>query len=362
MKFLVIIIPSFLITLILLRVILDFSLKYKFGRRNDGGRVNIKGKQPPRLGGVGIFVGFLAGNLMISSMSFSDIMKDDVGYGMTQFTVYLLSLFTIFLLGLIDDLKGLNAWQKLPVEIIAASILFFLGFRIDILTVPFSPGVVELAVISSYALTIIWIVGITNAMNLLDGLDGLAGGVALISTVSFVILSYLNNRLDSVFLAVAIIGPLVAFLKYNFYPSRLIMGDSGSLFLGFFLATLSINASTKASFGITFIVPIIILFLPILDTLTSFFRRILQKKHPFKADNGHIHHKLLEKVNSEKRVFFIVMSWSVLFAVLGVISALMSKKIRTLLIGIVLLVGIAIMMYLKYIDVRSLIKRDHPKE
>jgi len=188
-------------------------------------------------------------------------------------------------------------------------------------------------------------------MNLIDGIDGLAGGIALISTVSFIILSLLNDRGQFAYLALALIGPLIAFLIYNFYPSRLFMGDSGSLFLGFFLATLSLKASTKASFGISFVVPIIVLFVPIFDTFLSFFRRAVRGKNPLEHDLEHIHHKLIENGKTEKSVFFILISWALTFSAIGILSALLPKSFRMILVVVVLFVAIGLVFYLKYLEI-----------
>jgi len=354
MELLVIILLSFVVTFFLQKFILDFSRKKGIGRRNDLNR-NLKGIRS-RLGGVGIFMGFLISILIIISFMRTDISKFFTLKDSFRIDIFLFSLFIIFIIGLVDDLIGLNAWQKFPVEIFAASILFFNGFGMKLISIPFAPYKVVLPFVISYLISVLWIVGITNAMNLVDGIDGLAGGVALFSSISFVIISYINHKPQLALLSTSMIGPLIAFLIYNIYPSKIFMGDSGSLVLGFFLAVLSLKASYKASFGITFFVPVIILFLPIFDTALSFLRRISKGRNPFMADNEHIHHRLIRMGNNERRVFFILMLWTLIFSVFGILSALLPKRFRLLFGGIVLVFGIIVIFYLKYLTIGFLKK------
>ncbi|MEN8154849.1 MAG: MraY family glycosyltransferase [Acidobacteriota bacterium] len=349
MRLTLIVIFSFLVTLFIQRIILNYFSKNRIGKRKDIER-NSKGFRP-RLGGVGIFLGFLISLVLILSMSSLNMFDYAKFPDVFQFNFYLISLFIIFMIGLIDDLIGLNAWQKLPVEIVAATILFFNGFAIKLLSIPFAPGKIVLPLLLSYIVTVLWIVGITNALNLIDGIDGLAGGIALLSSISFVIISYLNGKPHFALLAASMIGPLLAFLIYNFYPSKIYMGDSGSLVLGFYLATLSLKASSKASFGITFIVPIFILFLPILDTSLSFFRRIFKRKNPLRADDEHIHHKLMKMGNDERKVFYILMGWTFIFSVIGVLSTLLSKPFRLFFIAVIVIFAKVLMFNLNYLKI-----------
>ncbi|MCK5003481.1 MAG: undecaprenyl/decaprenyl-phosphate alpha-N-acetylglucosaminyl 1-phosphate transferase [Candidatus Aminicenantes bacterium] len=345
---------SFFITFLTLKYILNYV-----ERNNITTRTNVNQDQKElrsRFGGIGIFIGFLSPLVLISILSGSDIFALFKIYDISGFDFYYLSLFSIFLLGLIDDLIGLNAWQKLPPEIFIASLLFANGFAIKIISIPFSDSPLLLSLPVSYILTILWIVGITNAMNLIDGIDGLAGGIGLITSVSFLVISFLNQRPESSILSVSMIGALLAFMIYNLYPSRIYMGDSGSLLLGFFLATLSLKASSKASFGISFMVPIIILFIPIFDTGLSFLRRIMKKKNPLKPDKEHIHHMLMLKGNSEKKVFYIIMAWTMIFSILGVSSALIPKYYRIIMSGAVMVLGVILVYYLKYFKLRIFYK------
>jgi UDP-GlcNAc:undecaprenyl-phosphate GlcNAc-1-phosphate transferase len=230
----------------------------------------------------------------------------------------------IFLLGLADDLYNLSPKFKLFVQIGAALIAFLLGVKIEFLNNPMG-GVLWLGMFT-LPVTILWIVGISNAMNFIDGVDGLAGTVGIISAVTLgvVALSTTIPSPVSALVAAILAGSLMGFLLFNFNPARIFMGDSGALFVGFTLATLSVVGVLK-SIAVTMLLPVFILAAPILDISYSTIRRLAKGKSPFIADSEHIHHKLIDAGLSHNRtvLVFVLMTISA-----GIIATSMVHAIK----------------------------------
>jgi UDP-GlcNAc:undecaprenyl-phosphate GlcNAc-1-phosphate transferase len=197
----------------------------------------------------------------------------------------------IFATGLIDDLRGLRPAVKLIAQVIAALVVCAYGFRIDVITL----GASELELgWAALPLTILWVVGVTNAFNLIDGLDGLATGIAIVALSTTVLISAALGNVQVMFLSAALIGALVAFLRYNFNPAQIFLGDSGSLFVGFMLAVLTVHGSqAPGASGVMILVPIFALAVPLVDTLLAMLRRWLRGVPLSQADGRHIHHRLL---------------------------------------------------------------------
>ena len=191
----------------------------------------------------------------------------------------------IFVLGItcyIDDVKGIPGFVKLIAQIISAIIVVACGIRIEDISIPFTDGKIVISGIFSYIITVCWIVGITNAINLIDGLDGLSSGVTLISCLSLLMVFALNGSpLIAIVLITALAGALVGFLPFNFSPAKTFIGDTGSNFMGFSLAIISILGVAKTYTALVLIAPIIILGMPIFDTLFAIFRRIIKGKSTF---------------------------------------------------------------------------------
>ncbi len=215
----------------------------------------------------------------------------------------------IFFTGLYDDKYSLSPYIKLSIQLISASIMWFMGLRIDLLDFTFFDSnidLVQLPTILSYLITVIWIAGITNAINWLDGMDGLAAGVSLLLSSGMLVIGFaLSNNLAVIFCSL-LIGSCSGFLIYNFKPAKIIMGDSGSNLLGFTLAITNIlllrGDKTLGVLPFSFIIFLV----PILDMLRVIFIRISQKNSPFRADRNHLHFKLLKKNLSEEKVIFII--------------------------------------------------------
>src|SRR6267378_983107 len=259
----------------------------------DNRRVHLKAV--PRLGGVAIFVSLL---IPLS---------------------VLLLLNNLLTQGVYDDLSGANAKVKFAGLTGVATLFYLLGGRIVTLSIPFVGGV-TLHPILGFVLTLIWIVGIANAFNLIDGVDGLASGSALFSSLVLLSVSLIQGRALVAVIALVLTGALAGFLRYNFNPASIFLGDSGSLFVGFSLAALSIQGSQKASTAVAVAIPILAFGVPVVDTGVTIARRLLSGKPIFKGDREHIHHMLLARGWSQRRVVLVLYAVSAAFGLLAMLS------------------------------------------
>ncbi len=240
-------------------------------------------------------------------------------------------LIGIVILGItcfIDDSKGIPSWVKLIAQVIAAIIVAACGIRIENINLPFIDNKIFFYDWFSYIITVCWIVGITNAINLIDGLDGLSSGITLISCVSLLIIFLLtpSSPLISILLITALAGSIVGFLPFNFSPARTFIGDVGSNFLGFSLAVISILGVAKTYTALVLIAPIIVLGLPIFDTIFAIIRRIIKGKSikaVFKADKGHLHHRLMKRGYTQKQAVLILYG---LTATLGMFAIILLES------------------------------------
>ncbi|HKZ81289.1 MAG TPA: MraY family glycosyltransferase [Pyrinomonadaceae bacterium] len=272
----------------------------------------------PRVGGIAIF-----GAVLFSLIALSLILPDFAAILGTR-NDHLLRLLVpatiIFFFGLYDDLRGTGAKLKFAVQILAGTLFYLMGGRIDAISVPFV-GHLDLPVVLGYAFTVFWIVLVTNALNLIDGMDGLAAGTALLaSAIIFVVALFLDHPLVAL-ITLAICGAVTGFLRFNFNPASIFLGDSGSLFIGFMLAALSLKGSQKASTTVAVVVPLMIFGLPLMDTGLAVFRRFINRRPLFNADREHVHHMLLARGLSQSGVALIlygVCAWFGLSALLFV--------------------------------------------
>lgn len=284
----------------------------------------------PRMGGLAIFIGFLLSVLIFSKQ---------IDQGLQSI---LLGAIVLVILGVFDDKYALGARFKLLVQILAASIVVFYGdLRIDRLTNPFGSSLYSYwdFGLLSYPITIFWIVAITNAVNFIDGLDGLACGVSCISSVNLLVIALLVSDEQVSIIMAALTGACLGFVPYNFNPAKIFMGDTGSTFLGFMLATVSIQGLFKAYTAISFIVPFLLLGLPIFDICFAVIRRVASGRSPMEADRGHFHHRLIDMGFSQKQSVAIAY---VLTGILGLAAVLLtvSGAMRALImLGAIILVG-----------------------
>lgn len=266
----------------------------------------------PRLGGLAIFFGF-----MVSVLLLVDIR------GNAQMQSILLGSVVIVVLGVVDDIMALPAMLKFVVQIIAALIPALNGVVIQAFSNPniFSDNPYWVLGILSIPFTVLWIVAITNSVNLIDGLDGLANGVSAISATTMLVIALLASEAQAAIVMAALVGACVGFMPYNLNPAKMFMGDTGATFLGYILATMSIQGLFKFYAVISFAVPFLILGLPIFDTTFAFIRRIAHGQSPMHADRGHIHHRLIDMGLNQKQA---VATLYVVSAILGLSAVVLT--------------------------------------
>ncbi|MZP29490.1 undecaprenyl/decaprenyl-phosphate alpha-N-acetylglucosaminyl 1-phosphate transferase [Heliobacterium undosum] len=252
----------------------------------------------PRLGGLAIFGGFML-TVVALGVTDSDYQRSEI-IGM------LVGGAIIVLVGILDDTRDLPAKVKLLGQVVAALAILPFGLSVDFVTNPFvGPDVVELGWLRG-PITVLWIIGVTNAVNLIDGLDGLAAGIAAIASVTMAIVAWTQGQILVASLALVLAASSAGFLKHNFHPARIFMGDTGAMFLGFTLACLSIMGLAKVATVISVFIPILIVGIPILDTGFAIFRRVQKGQPIFQADKDHLHHRLLALGFSHPQTVMII--------------------------------------------------------
>lgn len=281
-------------------------------------------KKPiPRLGGLAIFLSFL-----IVSICYVGRQEDLDGI--------LIGATIIVIMGIIDDKKELKPKVKLIFQILASLILIAFGIKVNYITIPLLPGTGSFYVgWLGIPITVLWVVGITNAVNLIDGLDGLACGVCSIAALSLFGVSMISGRVTAGILSLILSGACLGFLYYNFNPASIFMGDTGSQFLGFTLAAISIQGAIKSAAAVAVAVPILALGLPIYDTLFAMIRRKINNRPIMEADKGHLHHRLLALGYSQRQVAIILYIVSGIFGVTSILAMSVSTKKSYLILMIV---------------------------
>jgi UDP-GlcNAc:undecaprenyl-phosphate GlcNAc-1-phosphate transferase len=285
----------------------------------------IHGRPVPRLGGIAIVLAFYA---PLIALFFAN---SDVGRRFYANPDKALGLFAgglaIAALGVYDDLRGSGAAKKFAVQFAVAGLMYWIGFRVDLIANPFGPEL-HLGWLG-LPFTMLWIAGVINAMNLIDGLDGLAGGVALIAIATTFAFSVTRGEPLMIMFTAALAGAVLGFLFYNFNPASIFMGDTGSMFLGFVLAATSIQTSQKSSTAVAIVVPIIALGVPIADTLLAMLRRAARGVPMFSADRGHIHHRLLATGLSHRQTVLVIYGASIALGGVALVLSFSSSSQAT---------------------------------
>lgn len=301
-----IILITFISSLILVPLIKDIAIHINAMDIPDKRKVH---KKPmPRLGGLAIFLSFLVGYMFFAPLT-------------TQMISILIGSFLIVLLGIIDDIKPLKATTKLWGQILVAIILVFYG-KVYINELSFLGMNLDLG-LWAYPLSLFITVACINSINLIDGLDGLAAGTSSIYFITIIIISILLGRIDSLgfILCLIMLGSTLGFLKYNFNPASIFMGDTGSMFLGFMVAVISLLGFKTATLT-SFLIPILILFIPILDTLLAILRRLIKGESIGKPDKEHVHFQLLNKTSSVRKTVLIIYFINALFSAVSILYAI----------------------------------------
>lgn len=284
----------------------------------------------PLIGGLAIFLGFL-----VSTVFFAEI---DI-----KIIAILSGALIMVMLGVFDDKYALGAKFKLMIQIIAAAIPVIAGVRIERIILPFlKSGGIEFGWLA-YPITILWIVALTNAVNLIDGLDGLAAGVSAIASFSMFLIALMQGNYVIAVMSAALVGACCGFLPYNFSPASIFMGDTGSTFLGFVMASLSVLGLFKIHAIISFAVPFIAFGIPIFDTSFAIFRRIKEHRPIMSPDRGHLHHRLVDMGFSHKQAVLIIYAICIVLGAVAVLS--FKSKLLAIVIAVLGVIGAFVFRY-----------------
>lgn len=318
--------------LVLLGTPLVKRLAFKVNALDEPEARKVHTQMMPRLGGLAICLGFWVTVLLTQEMS-------------RQLYALLAGGMLITLVGIIDDIKGVTPKTKLLVQVLAAVLVMVAGVKVDFITHPFTTHalneVIQLQYLA-YPVTLLWIIGITNAVNLIDGLDGLAAGVSAIAAITLGVVAYLEtSSQQAAVLAFLLAASILGFLRYNFHPAQIFMGDTGSLFLGFNLSVIAIIGMTKSTTVISLLLPVVILGIPIADTLFAIIRRYVGGKPIFGADKGHLHHRLLKLGLTHKGTVLSIYGLSAVLGLSAIVMALVTTA-QGMLMMMALILGFSI--------------------
>ena len=315
-----VIILSFLTSITFILPLKKIALRYKILDYPE--KRKIHSKPVPYLGGGSIFLGFILG-LFIAYKA----------YGWIEYKLFFLlsvSASVVFLLGLYDDVKGVNANIKFIIQLCIAVFMVLNGVYVFSITNPFGGGSIEL-LWAGPVLTIIWIVLITNSFNLLDGLDGLASGISLITLIYMIGFAFISMDLTLLGLLSALGGSIVAFLIFNFPPAKMYMGDAGSLLIGFLISIFCIIPISKGPYGFTVLIPAILTAVPVIDTFLAMLRRTRNRTGIFSADKKHLHHRILELNQSYRKTLFIIYGINIYIGLHAVLAWFLPNEFRIIL-------------------------------
>lgn len=284
----------------------------------------------PRMGGVAIFGGILAALAVagfgVYAFGWVDPFIDYNGIEVNYWGV-LLGMVLIFLVGAVDDVVDLNPKAKMLGQIVAACVVAGSGLLFSSIHNPFGEGYIEFGWVA-YPLTVFYLVAFANVINLIDGLDGLAAGITGISAITILLFAVLTGRFDAALFSVILVGVCAGFLKSNFFPASIFMGDSGALLLGFSLGVISLFAVARSALFVSLLVPILAAGVPILDTFFAIVRRKREHRPIDEADKGHIHHRLMRAGFSQRATVLIMWAWTALLAACGVIITWADNLVR----------------------------------
>jgi UDP-GlcNAc:undecaprenyl-phosphate GlcNAc-1-phosphate transferase len=331
-------------TLLLTPLVRKRALKWGAVDVPDGAR-RIHTQTTPRLGGVAIFLAFALTLALVPLLD--NILSQHFLERWAFLEPLLLPAFLIFLLGLYDDFRGLNAPTKTAVQVLAAALLFYQGYGVNALSLPFEAQW-QLPMWLSFVVTVLWVVGITNAFNLIDGIDGLAGGAAVFALLSLFITSLMRGNTEICVVSLILIGAVMGFLRYNFNPASIFLGDSGSLFLGFMCAALSLASAQKGTTLIAVAIPLVSFGLPIIEVGLSMARRFVSGAPVFQSDRRHIHHMLLARGMNQRQAVILLYGVCALFSLFGIMlfsSQRNSTAVILAIVGVCIVLGVQHLRY-----------------
>nr|WP_239584284.1 MraY family glycosyltransferase [Aquibacillus albus] len=299
-------------------------LAVKIGAMDVPDHRKIHKEVTPRLGGLAIFLGVIAGLIYLQPT-------------FDYFWPILIGALIIVITGIMDDVFQLRPLYKLIGQLMATGILIYSGLFIEKITIPIF-GIVPLESFS-IVITILWVIGMTNAINLIDGLDGLASGVTTIALTSIIVMAFIDMQLAVIFLCITLIGSNIGFLYHNFHPAKIYMGDTGSMFLGYSVAVISILGLFKNVTLFSFIIPIIVLAVPIFDTIFAIVRRAYKGEPIMMPDKQHIHYQLIAAGYSHRTTVLIIYGMSAMFGILAILfsNATLSASLIITFVFLILL-------------------------
>jgi UDP-GlcNAc:undecaprenyl-phosphate GlcNAc-1-phosphate transferase len=330
---------------------------------NPAGERHMHSTPLPRLGGVAIYFSFCCCMVVARFWVRRHPFEHSTSFLPTMWTI-LAPATLVFLLGVYDDIRGAGPYLKFSVQAVAAAVLYAGGLKI--VNIPVIFGDQRLPAFVGLFFTIIWVLAITNAFNLIDGLDGLAAGSALFSTLVAFVVALLYGQVLITIMTVALAGAILGFLRYNFNPATIFLGDSGSLFIGFVLSALALAGAQKAPTIVAVAIPVVSFGLPILETSLSIVRRLISGRPVFTADREHIHHKLLQRGMTHRQVVILLYGVSAIFAMLSLFLLWPTGSSLGLVLAVVGLgiwIGIQHLGYLEFGELARVAQRtlDQPQ-
>ena len=346
---------ALLLSFVSTRYVRNTALRHQWGTRERSPR-DVHSVPIPRLGGVAIILSFGVTVGLAVLLNHFELIK----FPVSARTVIQIAVpcFVIFLLGLYDDVASASPYLKFGVQALAAVPIYLSGFRV--INVPLLFHEHTFGTVASFLATVFWVLLITNAFNLVDGLDGLAAGSALFATLTVVVVSLANHNHLVSLLGLALAGAICGFLRYNFNPATIFLGDSGSLFLGFCLSVMALAGASKSSTLVSVAIPIVSFGLPIMETAISVLRRWLSGQPLFLADRHHIHHKLLERGFSQRQAVVILYAVSAVFALLSTLLLYQGVPIIgvvLLIVGVGVWIGVQHLNYPEFFEIGRMARR-----
>ncbi|WP_223701286.1 glycosyltransferase family 4 protein [Sutcliffiella deserti] len=327
--YIIVFVLGFLVSFMLTPAVIKLARKIGVVDKPNARKVHTESK--PRLGGLSIYGGF------IFAAFYSAIF---VGVSLPWSIV--IGATIIVITGFLDDKFELSPIVKLTGQLVAALVVLLNGIQIKVITIPFIAGDIQISWIVAFVVSLVWIIGITNAVNLIDGLDGLASGVSIIAFSAIFTMALIIGNTMVALLALAVMGSTLAFLYFNFHPSKIFMGDTGSLLLGYLLAVGSLIGLKQVTF-VTLIIPIIILGVPITDTLIAIIRRKLNNQAIMAPDKNHLHHRLLAVGFTHRKAVLFIYAIATYFAI-SAISFYKANLLGSSIIFLALLIVIQLLI------------------
>ena len=291
---------SLIIAIVAMPLVLRMSHRFRWYADKDPRKIHTN--DLPHIGGTGLILAATLGAVLYFILDYLIFKERSATF--IRFLPLLLAYLAIHLTGLIDDFSDIHARYKFGVQFIAAAVVAFLGYTIRAVELPWLDATIRLGP-AAYVITILWLAGTSNAINFVDGIDGLAGGISALAALAYGIVFLIVGSNTSAYIAFALFGALIGFLLFNHPPAKIIMGDCGALYLGFFLGSLPLLEYSGTVTLLAVLIPFSLLLLPAMDTLTSILRRIKRRVSIVRPDREHTHHKLLDLGLSQRQILAI---------------------------------------------------------